>query len=381
MSPPLAQAPPVTAATLRRRETAQQIDPLSGITARIFVFVVGVISLATAVTLAFSNANEVGRPGIQVLAIVILAAAYVYFVWAAEPYRRRVTARSFTIVFAAVLLASLIDTLSQLGSDTLIRNDWGPICIALVLMLAGPYRPPLDIVGYTLISLIVISLTTAIEIIARNGTMTFISLTIAGTPAFALGVGSAIYSHYLISGLRADRVAAAELREHRELADRREAIEEFLGHDIKALRSDVLPYFRTVKTQDALTLANIDRAAELQTKLRASLVSNLSAEPLSEVVGRLDDPEHLSRRLSEPQRTALRAVLAFLAEQPTVRRKDITLRFEATVSGCRGTLACAVSSDRTIGFRATPFVGLIQLAFANVTDSVSSEAVSIAFDC
>ncbi|MCU1475561.1 MAG: hypothetical protein JWQ64_254, partial [Subtercola sp.] len=145
MSPPLT-ASPSTRYPRMRGETAQQIDPLSGITARIFVFVVGLISLATAVALALSNGPQVGQPGIQLLALVTLAAAYVYFVWAAEPYRKRVSGRSFGIVFGVVLAASVVDSLSQLGSDTLIRDDWGPICVALVLMLAGPYRPPIDIV-------------------------------------------------------------------------------------------------------------------------------------------------------------------------------------------------------------------------------------------
>ncbi|MCU1481337.1 MAG: hypothetical protein JWQ19_2123 [Subtercola sp.] len=360
-------------------ETAQQIDPLSGITARIFVFVVGLVNVGTAIGLALSNGSEVTLPALQIAGIVVLVAAYVYFVWAAEPYRKRVTFRRFSLVFALVALASVFDALSQFGADTAVRNDWGPICLALLLMLAGPYRHPLEIVGFTVIALALVSVTTVIVEASRTAGPYFIALSIVGTPILAIGIGSAIYAGYLISGLTADRAAAAAARDRRDQADRREAIEEFLGRDIRALRSEVLPFFRHLKAQDALTPADIDKAAELQTRLRASIVSNLSADPLEDVVGSFVDPDHLSRRLSEQQRAAVRAVIAFLADQPSINRRDITLSFEITDTAMCGTLHCVVASDRALASRAAPFVGLLQFAFASVTDELAADDAHLTF--
>ncbi|MEF2977465.1 hypothetical protein [Subtercola sp. YIM 133946] len=363
----------------RTRDTAQEIDPLSGITARIFVAVVGLVSVASAVALAVGNGAQINQPVLQIVGLVILLAAYVFFVIAAEPYRRRVTRKTYAIVLGLVIVASLFDALSQLGTEAHIRDDWGPICVALVLMVAGPYRPPLEIVVFTAISLVAMAAIVMMQESAATRHTVVIALVTAVTPSLALGIGAAIYSGYLIAGLRADRGRAAKARELRDTSDRREAIEEFLGHDVEALRADVLPFFRELRIRDALSEADIERAAELQTSLRASLVARLSAEPLHDLVGVLDDPQHLSRRLSEPQRTALRAFVSFLADQPSISRSDISLTFSASETSLHGTLDCPIDSDRTLSFRATPFVGLLQLAFDSAADDFAPDRARVEF--
>lgn len=361
-------------------ETAQQIDPLSGITARIFVCVVAVVSLALAVILTLSNSSEVSSLPLQLVAMALLVAGYAYFIWAADPYRRRVSRRDFAIALTFLLLAALTESLSQLGTDVLARNDWGPLCVALLLMVGGSYRTPGDLIGFTAISLAVVAVSTALNLSTFTNRSALISFTITGSPVLALGGGAALYAGYLIAGLKRERAVAAEAREARELTDRREVIEEFVGSSTATLRRDVLPFFRQIKAQDALAPADIERAAELSESLRASLAAASRAEPLADLVGVFHDPHGLSHRLTEQQRAALRTLLVFLGDQPAVPRDALTLSL--TLSGviAGGVIeADSGSTDRTLGSRVSPFIGLMQLAFATAEESNSGGRFSVSF--
>ncbi|GAA0991841.1 hypothetical protein [Subtercola frigoramans] len=361
-------------------ETAQEIDPLGGITARIFVRFVAIISVGTAVTMALLNGREISSLPLELTAIALLIAGYAYFIWAADPYRRRVSSRDYAIVLSCLLLAAVAESFAQLGSDLLVRNDWAPLCLGLVLMLGGPYRTPLFLVACTVVALAVVAVTTWLNTPTLGIQSPLIALTVTGTPVLALGGGAALYSGYLIAGLKRARIEATEAREARELADRREVIEEFLGHNIANLRRDVLPFFRHIKAQDALTPADIDQAAELSERLRASLAANALVEPLAELVGVYRDPLTLAHRLTQQQRAAIRTLLLFLSDQPEITRERIELSLALSGADVVGVLEAHLANpDRTAASQLAPFIGLMQLAFATAEEDISADRVAVRF--
>ncbi|WP_136643656.1 hypothetical protein [Subtercola vilae] len=352
---------------------------MSGITARVFVVFVAVVSLVTAVVLTLTNLTEISSPALQVVALVTLLAAYLYFIWAAEPYRRRVDQRTYAVVYGLVLVACLLNSLSQLGTNLNVRDDWGPVCVALVVMIAGPYRPPGEIIVSTVVGLLVVNASVVPHLATLTGTSPIASFVIVSAPTLALGVGAAIYSSTLIAELHGLRASAAQARELRDVIDGREAVADFLGYSIAPLRDDVLPFFHDVKQRDELTPADVVRASELSSSLRRSLVHSQLAEPLAELAGVFIDPQNLSRRLSEPQRAALRVLLGFLAEQPSVRRNNVSFSFMVENDTIRGAVEGAFTTDRSLSSRVAPFLGLMRLSFTGVTTEVTADSVFVEF--
>ncbi|PPF82226.1 hypothetical protein C5B96_09745 [Subtercola sp. Z020] len=359
--------------------TAQEIDPLSGITARIFVVAVSVVAVVVAGALTVLNGSETSSFALVALGLAALVAAFALLIRAADPYRRRVTRAAYGISYALVLIACILESIGQSGTDTDVRNDWGPIAVALVLMVSGSYRPPGEIVLRTLVATIVVAATTLVHFGSLRSEL-LTSLTMSGVLVVALGGGAAIFSSSLIAGLRADRQRAAEAREHRDLRDRRRAIEEFLGTDTESLRREVLPFFREVKARDSLTDADRERAAELARSLRATLESSLAIEPLERLVGRYSDPHAVALSLTDEQRTALRTVLLHFAGDAGPGARALSLSFDRVGVRMTGELGAVFSDGRSNpGAGASPFVGLMQLAFQRVDAETAEQSLTIRF--
>ncbi|RFA15806.1 hypothetical protein B7R21_03635 [Subtercola boreus] len=379
--------------------TAQEIDPLSGITARIFAMAVGCVAVISATTLTLLNPQEIGSPPLMLLAFVALVAGFGHLVWAADPFRRTVTRARYGITYGLVLVAAVLESLAQLGRDTDVRNDWGPIAVALVLMVSGSYRRPREIVVGTVIAALVVAGTTVLH----SGTVGLAGLvgatTMSGTLVVALGGGAAIFAASLIAGLRAERRRSDDVRRNRNVRDRRRAIEEFLGTDIEALRREVLPFFRDLKLRDALTDGDRQQAAELARLLRSSLARRLADEPLEGLVGVFDDPLLLAAALNTEQRTALRTVLSHFAGLPGRSASDLSLVLgRGGVAGggaaggaadgaadlpaerMTGELVAAFGAERGPTAGIAPFVGLMQLAFPHVDAHPTRDAIVIRFD-
>ncbi|RFA16432.1 hypothetical protein B7R22_02805 [Subtercola boreus] len=378
--------------------TAQEIDPLSGITARIFAMAVGCVAVISATVLTALNPQEIGSPTLMLMGFAALVAGFAHLVWAADPYRRTVTRVRYLITYGLVLVAAVLESFAQLGSDTDVRNDWGPIVVALVLLVSGSYRRPTEIVVCTVLAALVVAGTT----IQHSGTVSLGGLigatTMSGTLVVALGGGAAIFAASLIAGLRVDRRRSDDVRRNRNARDRRRAIEEFLGTDIEALRREVLPFFRDLKVRDALTDGDRARAAELARLLRSSLARGLADEPLEGLVGMFDDPLLVAAALSTEQRTALRTVLLHFASQPGRSAGDLSLVLgrggaageaaggaagdaaDLPGEGMTGELVAAFGVERGPSTGIAPFVGLMQLAFPRVDAHPARDAIVIRFD-
>ena len=370
-------------------ETAQQLDPLGGITARIFVVVVAAIAVVVALCLSILNNAGTESLTFAALAIALLGAGFGYLIWAAEPYRRQVTRARFDIAFALVLAACILDAVSQLRADTDMRDDWGPIAVALMLMVSGSYRLPIEIVVRTVLAVVVVVISTLLHAQTLRDPSLVVSITVSSTLVIGLGAGAAVYASSLITGLSESRVAAAEARERRDARDRRAAIETFLTEDIESLRREVLPFFRDLKTRDILTESDRIRAEVLSRALRASLVSSLAEEPLERVVASFSDPDGVASTLSDEQRTALRALVAHLTEQPGIDSGTLSLTFAGAGGASEfrgeegerlvGCISAHFAAERGYSSGLAPFVGLLQLSFVRVDVEPSPEQVSITF--
>ncbi|RFA08324.1 hypothetical protein B7R54_03110 [Subtercola boreus] len=367
--------------------TAQEIDPLSGITARIFVVAVGCVAVLSAGVLTALNADEIVSPALILLAFAALVAGFAYLVWSADPYRRTVTRARYGVTYSLVLVAAILESSGQLGRDTNLRNDWGPIVVALALMVSGSYRRPAEIVLRTAIAAVVVAATTALHTGTTDLGELIGSVTMSGTLVVALGGGAAIFASSLTAALRVDRRRADEARRNRDVRDRRRAIEDFLGTDIESLRRDVLPFLREVKARDVLTDDDRRRAAALAKSLRSSLAVSLAEEPLERLVDVFVDPLAAAAGLGAEQRTALRTVLVHFAAQPGLEAGGLSLEFVRESGRGSGQAGVRMTGELTAVFGPeaspatgiAPFVGLMQLSFPHVDADTARNTIVLRF--
>ncbi|RFA22515.1 hypothetical protein [Subtercola boreus] len=251
-------------------ETAQEISPISGVTSRIVVIVAGSAAVAVAAVLTVLGAGDVVSFPLMSLALVCLVSGFGYLVWAADYRRRTVTKARYDIAFSLVLLSFILESLSQLGSDVDSRNDWGPLAVALVLAVSATYRLPRQILLRVFIAVVVVVALAFVNGPAVGDAGMIVWFTTFCVSVIALGGAAVIFAATNIAGLRRDRKRLSVEREARDLRERRSAIEEFLGNDIEALRSEVLPFLRRVKAEDTVTDVDRRRAGILALRVRAA---------------------------------------------------------------------------------------------------------------
>jgi hypothetical protein len=351
-----------------KRLTAAELDPVSKVTARMFVIAVGVVSLALsiALTLTPSELEQMSIPVLGVTAQIVLVVSYIFLVRAAEPFEGSVSRGRFQIFLAGIMLASVLNSLSQFGTNELIRDDWGAVCLGVALLLAAPYRRPTEIVWFT-VQAVVLTFTLAVVQNLSSATAAVLSLLalIAATPAIAIGVGAAAYAHSLISSFEGVKKQARTDRSLHEAQLRARLAETDAMGELGSLRSDVVPFLSRLNETGRMRDDDAARAAELASVLRRAIVDRLARGTLADAVGNYSDGARIAAHLDERQRAALRALIAAVtAAGVDVEKMSLSL-YRHGMAG-RGTLTFPVPPE---GFRPgglMPFFRMIRLVFDDV---------------
>ncbi|SKA93392.1 hypothetical protein SAMN06295879_1686 [Agreia bicolorata] len=304
--------------TSSSRPTAAELDPVSRVTARMFAIAMGVVSVALSIALSLTptGREQISLPVVAILAQLVLAASYVYFIRAANPFGRVVSFARFQVFLGGVMLASVLDSLSQFGSNTLIRDDWGAVCLGLALLLAGPYRRSTEIVWFTLQAVaLTFSLAFLQNLSSETATTLSILALIAATPSIAIGLASAAYARSLVASLEKARdEAQAERVQHQSGVLIRLAETDAMG-ELGSLRRDVLPFLARLDESKALQPGDAVRATELASELRRAIVDRISRGTLEDVVDRYSDDDGVAAHLDERQISALRALIGAMGDQ------------------------------------------------------------------
>lgn len=349
------------------RPTAAGLDPLSRVTARMFVVAVGVVSVALSIALSLtqSGREQISLPAVAVAAQLVLAASYVYIIRAADPFGPLIFFARFQIFLGGVMLASVLNALSQFGSNALIRDDWGGVCLGLALILGAPYRRPVEIVWLTVEA---VGVTFALAIVQNLSSSTTITLSIlaltAATPSIAIGLGSAAYARSLIGSFeQSKRDEEAERTTHRGAVLTRLAETDAMG-ELGSLRRDVVPFLTRLERTGSMGPDDAVRAAELASVLRRAIVERISQGILADAVDSYRDDDRVAVHLDDRQTAALRALIRQIVEQLGASARP-SLVLERRESDAWGSVAFAAPPG-AMPPSLTPFVRMVRLVFDQV---------------
>ena len=345
---------------MRDDTTPQELDPLGGITARLIVIVGGVIALVIAIGMSAANASEISSPPLAVAAVATLGLTAAYFVRVSSPYRAPLRFHSHVIICLGAIAAIALEALSQWGTNALIRDDWGPIAMAIVVITLGSYRPPLELLGGAICSTILVALI-VVGVSASGSLVTPVPLTVfivtMVTPVLAAGIGSAAFSASSIRSHRAWRQGFVETPRVTPFTE-----DAPTGH-LAFLHGTVIPFLDSVVTTGQLADDDGARARRLAQELRVLMVLDSEQSWLTGVVDRFDDPARVSHELDSAQRASLRAIITHVQSSEAFAKRSARVRLGLENGEAVGVLEADVVALGNARVQLAPFIAVSRSAF------------------
>lgn len=315
--------------------TALQLDPLGGMTARLITVTCVAIALVVAVLMSVTHWEQVAYPAVQVLALIVLAGACTLMIVSTDPYRAPLSRGRMAVVWSILAAATALDAFSQWGANTSVRDDWGPIAFAVVVLMSGSYRSAREILRMTLGATCVLLLLSILEIapvFAAHPARFLVSPLVFAAPVLATGIAAAAFSRTLVVHLLTWRTGAASAQ--RDVIDdlRSGLVPSVRNERLELLNAEVVPFLRRIVELGELLPEDSDRARELAGGLRAVMAPEQGSNWLESVVDDVLDPEQLAERMGNEQRSSLKALLAALRDSGLTAEGEVAVRIRSQES-------------------------------------------------
>ncbi|MGD8168370.1 hypothetical protein ACEXOS_014195 [Herbiconiux sp. P16] len=362
--------------------TALELDPLAAISARGFLVVVAAVSLICAIGLTVVTTDQISSWPLAVLALVLLAAGYGWFIRSAFRFDLGVSNDRFVISYALVAIATVLNSLSCLGTNVLVRDDWGLVTIGLVLMAAAPFRTYAELGTYTAISaalavlLAVLHSFTSLDASIPVGVIVLVAV----APSLALGLGAVGYARQLLLGIYAERLDQAESRERQFDELRRTFVDDDVVGSIGSLRQEIVPFLARIRQSGTLTVDDRVRAGVLAQTLQGAIAEARRSDSLGDHVSALIDEAGLSPRMHEDDRATLRALLIALNNSEHASREGITLELIEGEDDRFGVVRCRADDVRALRADVLPFIRMARLMFRRASEQVTGDTLLVQFD-
>lgn len=372
--------------------TRQQLDPVGAIPARILAITLSVGAFAYGFVVTLLTADQVSEPIFAVVALAFLGAAALAVGIASSPRRAPFTATAHVVVQILALGAVALSAASQWGSNRYVQDDFGPLCLGLLIVAMGSYRPAKELAAIGVLAAIFVGFITLLKVSVLVTDAPPASLVLVGmAPVLALSSGSAAYSGRLVAELEKWQRSAAELfaTVTSQLTD---DITKSVRQDrVRILDREVFPFFNDLLGRDTVTEADRVRAREVSESIRALMVAEADRTWLEVVAG--DDgvlPHDMFRSVLDAdgratmmvaeQRTVLRALIVGLRESVGFVPETLTVTISGTKVMNRGLLVAGLrggAEDPRETF--APYFAVMRIVFDDVRTNFHNNTLAVRF--
>ncbi|MFB9642998.1 hypothetical protein [Agromyces lapidis] len=326
------------------RLTQQEADPIGGITAAPIVVIGAALAVGSAVALTWVHRSEVVSPLAAIVAILLVAAAGAVAAISAAPSRAPFTAERLWVVVTLAVGAAIAEYTSTVGSNRYLYDDFGPVVIGMLILSVAPYCTWVSlalagVLASTVLSILVVGASNSVAVDAPVGALVAVN----AAPVIALSAAAAGYAYAIIAetlGWQREANRAALQRDSELRAGIARSVQQ---SRVSVLGREVLPFLAGIMTAERITVAEADRARELAEELRRALRAGLESTWLDDLATSLrlargietivDDPSGAADLLGDDQRSALTALITWLAE-PT-RSELVTVSLVTDLDGGR----------------------------------------------
>ena len=349
------------------RVTPQQIDPLSWFTRPLVPVAFAVLALVVGLG-TFSATWRLGRnPWLDLAAIALVVGACLVVQVRTRPLQPAFAVPNALLPLVLALLGLVASTVSNVGGTALVQHWWAPIGVGLVVATLGPYSSVLQVLVYGSVLTVATAVCSWVGFVRADSVWPPLSVAVIAASVVAVGtVATAVFCFAVVSatqrllagaGAAPPPSAAANedalndnaangdaVRDEAALND--EAARRVERRTLARLGNRVAPFLEQVADAGEVTAADRALAGQLARRLRSDLVSQANRTWLDSVAlfGRIVvvDPDGLADRMNSAQRTALRALLIGILDDPaaTVGSLFVELRGDND-----GSTAVALSLD------------------------------------
>ncbi|MBG6056886.1 hypothetical protein RCH16_000072 [Cryobacterium sp. MP_M5] len=314
--------------TPRRLLTQQRLDPLGALAAWPLAPVVALIVVAYTATTTVLQAGQIQHPLLSVLAIVASVAAAGTLVAASRPDHAPFDRPLHLVMVGLAVSAHLLDQAARWGHNTLIQDDFGPLCIGLLLLALAPYRPWREIaLSGTVAAVIVAAVTVPQAPFLSIAVPAVIYAIVAVSQVLAPALAGAAYSRRIVRLLLTWQTDARRAISARTEESRGQVVRAIVEQQWASLGAGVFPLLTGVLDHGEVTRADIARAGELAGALRKELLRDIDKTWLDAAVDRerasllergatpllvVADPEHRATAFTADQRAAIAALIGAL---------------------------------------------------------------------
>jgi len=356
--------------------TAQRLDPLGGITARVLVVAAVAIALVEAAAMSYATADQISSPAFEAAALLALVASGVYYIRATSPFRRAFSMRSLAIVYLLAFVAVAFNSAAQWGSNVAVRDDWGPLALATITLTLGSYRPAREILVYSALTATVVGALGLLQADTfRSDIPELVYAIVPAVPILGAGVAAAAFSRTLVDSLL-DWRSSARVGEASALDDTERAAPAKASHLVH-LDEQVVPFLRVVSRGSEVSEADGARARALARELRALMLIDTERSWLERIVRRVDDPQRLAERMGGSERGYLRAVVAHLRHSEVFDAETLRIALRDDGAGPRFTVEVESRPGRNPRVHLAPYIAVAHGLFSGVDWQIAGSTLTI----
>jgi hypothetical protein len=328
--------------------TPQQIDPLSWFTRPLVPVAFATLAALIGIVTSVVQWRLAEHPWLDLLAVALISGACVLVQVSTRPLRPMFGPRQALTPLALTVAGLGVSTVSAIQSTTLVQYWWASIGAGCVVAALGPFSTVRQLLVYG---------TGLTAVTAACGYLAFapvstvwpaLSVTlIAACAGIVATVATATFSYVVVSRTQALLRGAGTLPP----ASPGEEASDELAHRVERrtlarLGNRVAPFLEHIADAGEVTAADRALAGQLARQLRSDLVSQVNRTWLDSVAlfGRIYvvDPDKLADRMNAAQRTALRALLLSVTNNPGAAVGSLLIELRGEPDG---STAVALSLD------------------------------------
>ncbi|MBB5633533.1 hypothetical protein BKA04_001756 [Cryobacterium mesophilum] len=376
--------------TLER--TRQQLDPVGTLGSRRVAVALAGGAFLYGLAMTIRSFGQVSNPMLAVLALAWLAAAAITVAIASSPSRAPFTRSSHTVVQLLALGSVALSAASQWGTNRYIQDDFGAVALGLLILSMGVYRPATELATVGALAAIFVGFVTLLQVPGLESSTPPVSFVLVGmTPILALAFGAASYSGGLVYSLERwnERVRRSVARR----TDRmRDGIAESVRQDrVMILGRDVLPFFNSLLERDTIGPDDRARARDIAESIRALMVAEADRTWLevvagddglavSDVKGSILDVDGRASWMSIDQRTALRALIVALLDEPSFLPGSMTITLVGSPTTSRGVMTAAFDREaHDIRTALAPYFAVLRVVFVGLVVDYQNSTLTLRF--
>ncbi len=367
--------------TLSRERTRQQLDPAGVTGMRPVTIAAAVVSFVYALVMSLREPDHLRYPVLAALALVLLAIACGVVIVQSSPLRAPLSSLTHFFVHLFTLASATLSVAAGWGVNQYIGDDWAPVSLGILLLALSLYRPSRELAGAGSLAAIYLGFLVLLELPWLASSAPPVALVVASvTPMLAICFGAAVFGASFVAALERWQ-RRAELATRRMTTQLRAGIARSVQQDrVTILNKDVLPFFTDMLTRGEVTQVDRERAAAIADSIRGLMVAEADRSWLEQVVehtlysrergqvaGFVHDPDRLASMITTRQRTAVRALLVALFDEPGFDHRGFSFDFSRRRDKCVGVLTATLNNaDYATRIALAPYFAVMRVVFTDL---------------